>query len=182
MRKLVESTFMTLDGVINEPQNWSPPYWDEEHAAYASDLLAAADALVLGRKTYEAFAEAWPTRSGDRYADQINAMPKYVASRTLEEPDVERHRPRGRRGGGGRRAEGGGRREPAGVRHGGLLDDAPRAQARRRVPLLDLPGARWERRRGCSRAWRPRWNSSTRRASRAGSSCTSTRRSRLYTA
>jgi dihydrofolate reductase len=86
MRKLVESTFMTLDGVINEPQNWSPPYWDEEHAAYASDLLNAADALLLGRKTYEAFADAWPTRSGDRYADQINAMPKYVASRTLENP------------------------------------------------------------------------------------------------
>jgi dihydrofolate reductase len=72
--------------VINEPQNWGPPYWDEEHAAYASDLLNAADALLLGRKTYEAFADAWPTRSGDRYADQINAMPKYVASRTLENP------------------------------------------------------------------------------------------------
>ena len=86
MRKLVESTFMTLDGVINEPQRWSPPYWDEEHMAYASELLSAADALLLGRKTYEAFAEAWPARSGDPYTDRINAMPKYVASRTLENP------------------------------------------------------------------------------------------------
>jgi dihydrofolate reductase len=84
MRKLVESTFMTLDGVIENPQNWSPPYWDEEHMAYADGLLAAADALLLGRATYESFAEAWPSRSGG-YSDRINAMPKYVASRTLRE-------------------------------------------------------------------------------------------------
>jgi dihydrofolate reductase len=85
MRKLVESTFMTLDGVIESPQEWSPPYWDEEHAAYARKLLFAADALLLGRVTYEGFAQAWPARSGDEYTDRINAMPKYVASRTLQE-------------------------------------------------------------------------------------------------
>ena len=85
MRKLVESTFMTLDGVIESPQEWSPPYWDEEHAAYARKLLFAADALLLGRATYESFAQAWPARSGDEYTDRINAMPKYVASRTLQE-------------------------------------------------------------------------------------------------
>ena len=56
MRKLVESTFVTLDGVISDPQNWGPPYWDDEHAAYAHDLLFAADALLLGRVTYEGFA------------------------------------------------------------------------------------------------------------------------------
>ncbi len=84
MRKLVESTFVSLDGVIESPQNWSPPYWNDEHSAYASKLLFAADALVLGRQTYEGFAEAWPQRSGDPYTDRINAMPKYVASRTLE--------------------------------------------------------------------------------------------------
>ncbi len=83
MRKLVESTFMTLDGVISAPQEWSPPYWDEEHMGYARKLLFSADALLLGRVTYEAFAEAWPGRAGDDYADRINAMPKYVASRTL---------------------------------------------------------------------------------------------------
>ncbi|MCP9488063.1 MAG: hypothetical protein MSC30_19665 [Gaiellaceae bacterium MAG52_C11] len=53
MRKLVESTFVTLDGVIENPQNWSGPYWDDEHARYAHDLLFAADALLLGRQTYE---------------------------------------------------------------------------------------------------------------------------------
>jgi dihydrofolate reductase len=85
VKKLVESTFVTLDGVISAPQEWSPPYWDEEHAAYAHKLLFSADALLLGRATYEGFAEAWPARSGDEYTDRINAMPKHVASRTLTE-------------------------------------------------------------------------------------------------
>jgi dihydrofolate reductase len=83
MRKLVESTFVTLDGSIGEPQVWGPPYWDEEHMAYAAGLLSAADALLLGRVTYEVFSEAWPQRSGDPFADTINAMPKHVASTTL---------------------------------------------------------------------------------------------------
>jgi dihydrofolate reductase len=84
-RKLVESTFVTLDGVISDPQAWGPLYWDEEHAAYASELLTAADVLLLGRETYEGFAAAWPQRSGDAYSDRINRMPKLVASRTLRE-------------------------------------------------------------------------------------------------
>ena len=83
-RKLIESTFVTLDGVIENPHHWSPPYWDEQHSAYAGSLLESADTLLLGRETYEGFAEAWPQRSGDPYTDKINAMPKYVASRTLE--------------------------------------------------------------------------------------------------
>ena len=84
MRKLVESTFMTLDGVISNPQEWSPPFWDDEHSAYAEKLLAPADAMVLGRATYENFAASWPGRPGE-FADKINSMPKHVASRTLSE-------------------------------------------------------------------------------------------------
>jgi dihydrofolate reductase len=84
MRKVVESTFVTLDGVIESPHHWSPPYWDDEHASYARSLLFSADALLLGRKTYEGFVQAWPSREGE-YADRINAMPKHVASRTLDE-------------------------------------------------------------------------------------------------
>jgi len=53
MRKLVESTFVTLDGVISSPEKWGPPYWDDEHNSYAHDLLFASDALLLGRATYE---------------------------------------------------------------------------------------------------------------------------------
>ncbi|TCC55141.1 hypothetical protein E0H73_36750 [Kribbella pittospori] len=85
MRKLIESTFMTLNGAIDNPQNWSTPYWDDEHSAYSVALMDGVDAQVLGRATYEAFAEAWSQRSGDPYTDAFNAMPKYVASRTLKE-------------------------------------------------------------------------------------------------
>lgn len=85
MRKLIESTFVTLDGTIGEPHKWGGPYWDEEHANYASELLFSSDALVLGRETYDAFAEAWPARSGDPYTDRINALPKYVASHTAKD-------------------------------------------------------------------------------------------------
>lgn len=85
-RKLIESTFVTLDGVIENPQNWSAPYWDDQHAGYAMSLLEGSDALLLGRKTYAGFAESWPQRSGDPYTDKMNAMPKFVVSRTLENP------------------------------------------------------------------------------------------------
>ena len=87
MSRLVESTFVTLDGVIDSPEKWGPPYWDDEHAAYARKLLFAADALLLGRVTYEGFAQAWPSRTGDDYSDRINGMPKHVASRTLHETE-----------------------------------------------------------------------------------------------
>ncbi|GAA3567452.1 dihydrofolate reductase family protein [Nonomuraea rosea] len=85
MRKLIESTFVTLDGVISSPEVWGPPYWDEEHSDYAAKLLFSSDALLLGRETYQGFAEAWGTRSGDPYTDRINSLPKYVASTTLKE-------------------------------------------------------------------------------------------------
>jgi dihydrofolate reductase len=85
MRKLVESTFITLDGVIGDPQVWGSPYWDEEHVGYSTKLLSTSDALLLGRATYEGFVQAWPEREGD-FADRINAMPKHVASRTLTDP------------------------------------------------------------------------------------------------
>jgi dihydrofolate reductase len=84
VRKLIESTFVTLDGVIENPQVWGPPYWDDEHGGYATTLLARADALLLGRATYDGFVQAWPGREGE-YADRINAMPKHVASHTLSE-------------------------------------------------------------------------------------------------
>ncbi|WP_129668747.1 dihydrofolate reductase family protein [Phytoactinopolyspora endophytica] len=94
MRKLVESTFVSLDGIIDdtrpstasraEPQHWGQPYWDEEHGNYSGNLVYSADALLLGRVTYEGFAEAWSARDGE-FADRMNGMPKYVASRTLTE-------------------------------------------------------------------------------------------------
>ncbi|GAA1577021.1 dihydrofolate reductase family protein [Kribbella sancticallisti] len=85
MRKLIESTFMTLNGAIANPQNWSGPYWDDDHTTYNASLMENTDALLLGRVTYEGFAEAWSQRSGDPFTDKINSMPKYVASRTLKD-------------------------------------------------------------------------------------------------
>ncbi|GGS98279.1 pyrimidine reductase [Planobispora rosea] len=87
MRKLIESTFVTLDGVIGSPEKWGSPYWDEEHSGYADALFSSCDALLLGRVTYEAFAGVWPKMeaAGDADAARMNALPKYVASRTLTE-------------------------------------------------------------------------------------------------
>lgn len=86
MRKLVETTFVTLDGVIADtvpstapqarPEKWGAPFWDDEHASYAHDLLFASDALLLGRVTYQGFSAAWPSRTGE-IADRINGLPKY---------------------------------------------------------------------------------------------------------
>jgi dihydrofolate reductase len=86
MRQLVESTFVTLDGVIGSPQEWGVPYWNDEHANYAHELLFAADALLLGRKTYEGFAQAWPSRTGDDYSDRINSMPSTSPPRRCKTP------------------------------------------------------------------------------------------------
>ncbi|MDT0306218.1 dihydrofolate reductase family protein [Streptomyces sp. DSM 44917] len=86
MGYLVSSTYLTLDGVIGDPQDW-PSTGEDGGAALKlqTDLLLESDALLMGRRTYEVFSASWPERSGDPYSDRINAMPKYVASTTLAE-------------------------------------------------------------------------------------------------
>jgi dihydrofolate reductase len=83
MRKLVESTLVSLDGIIGSPDRWSP--FDNEARGLALETLDRSDALLLGRVTYEFFRANWGAASGDPYIDRINAMPKYVASRSLTE-------------------------------------------------------------------------------------------------
>ena len=61
------------------------PFHSADITEYLNDLLFMPDALLMGRKTYEGFAQVWPTRQG-KDADRMNSMPKYVASRTLKEP------------------------------------------------------------------------------------------------
>ena len=79
---------ISLDGVQEAPQHWTFDYVNDEFLKYASDQLFASDALIMGRETYEGFAQAWPARAGqDEFADYINSMPKYVASRTLKEAE-----------------------------------------------------------------------------------------------
>ena len=85
MRKIMNSTFITLDGVIENPQDF-PGSVDDESGAIHKELLFGSDAVLMGRRTYEGFAAAWPTRSGDAYSDRINSMPKYVVSSTLRNP------------------------------------------------------------------------------------------------
>ncbi len=90
MRKLIETTFITLDGVVSAPEKFAAPYFDDEYAAYARELLFTADALLLGRKTYEIFAPVWPNMEEieGEYAVRMNTLPKYVASRTLTDADL----------------------------------------------------------------------------------------------
>jgi dihydrofolate reductase len=85
MRKLIESTIVSLDGVVGSPWNWTGPYFDEEVKDYSRGQLSGYDAFLLGRVTYENFAAMWAPIQGDEYFDTVNGLPKYVASTTLRE-------------------------------------------------------------------------------------------------
>jgi dihydrofolate reductase len=90
MRKVIVSTYVTLDGRVDEVRDWALPYDGDESAKYHADLLRNSDGLLLGRKTYELFAAIWPSRSGEHpVADRINSMAKYVASTTLKDLEWE---------------------------------------------------------------------------------------------
>lgn len=84
MGKIINSTFVSIDGVINHMEAWHFAYIDDESEQIALEQLQASEALLMGRHTYEAYASAWPQRDGV-LADVINSMPKYVASTTLGE-------------------------------------------------------------------------------------------------
>jgi dihydrofolate reductase len=91
MRKLIETVHVSLGGEIGSPQEWGFPYLDEEHHEYAKRLLDGADALLLGRLTYEGLSAGYPTMSGgdsqtlSEFIERMNSIPKYVASKTLRE-------------------------------------------------------------------------------------------------
>jgi dihydrofolate reductase len=86
MRKLKAWIYVTLDGVVEAPQNWVMP--DDEMFEEQTADYAASDALLLGRRTYEVFAASWPQRGSDvPNADWMNNTQKYVASTTLKSPE-----------------------------------------------------------------------------------------------
>ena len=87
MGKLAVTCFITLDNVVEAPNLWSGKFQSEDTGLLNDEVLREADALLLGRVTYEGFAAAWPSRSGDPFADKFNAMPKYVVSSSLERAD-----------------------------------------------------------------------------------------------
>jgi dihydrofolate reductase len=93
MAKIVVSQFVTVDGVIEDPggsEGWDRGGWafkferGPEGDQFKLDEVMASDALLLGRVTYEGFAEAWPSRSGE-FADKFNGMRKYVVSSSMDE-------------------------------------------------------------------------------------------------
>ncbi|QFG21656.1 dihydrofolate reductase family protein [Actinomadura sp. WMMB 499] len=89
MRKIISSTYVTLDGVIDDPQIWTMPYFGEEAAEYGRELLFSSDALLAGRETYDAFAETWPAmeeQTGD-FGARMNSLPHYVVSDSLEKAE-----------------------------------------------------------------------------------------------
>jgi dihydrofolate reductase len=83
MRKLIESTLVSLDGVIESPDRWAP--FDQEAGELAMRDLDNYDAFVMGREGYERLRALWAPVTGNPYIEKINAMPKYVASRSLTE-------------------------------------------------------------------------------------------------
>jgi dihydrofolate reductase len=83
MGRLIVSAQMTMDSVMDQLDGWFDA--ERESEQHGVEELRAADALVLGRETYEGLAAFWPTQEG-AYAELVNPIPKYVASRTIQEP------------------------------------------------------------------------------------------------
>jgi dihydrofolate reductase len=87
MRKLVLTAFMSLDGVIDEPGDWQGSMFDDDSTRLVRERILRTDVVLLGRGTYDVFAGAWPSAPSDPFVDRINALPKYVASTTLEKAE-----------------------------------------------------------------------------------------------
>jgi dihydrofolate reductase len=89
MRKIIVSVEVSVDGAMggDNVDFWMQlfPFHSPDVTEYLNEILFMPDALLMGQKTYESFAQVWPTRQGND-ADRMNTMPKYVASRTLKEP------------------------------------------------------------------------------------------------
>ena len=100
--RIVIIEFISLDGVVQAPGGpdedtdggfahggWSHPFFDPEVVGGAfAEALTEAEALLFGRRTWQTMAAAWPERAGDPFADQMNAIPKYVVSETLGKDDL----------------------------------------------------------------------------------------------
>ena len=100
--RIILSDFMSLDGVVQAPggreedtdggfahRGWSMPYFDPQAMGSVIDeVRASTEALLFGQRTWQTMAAAWPGRAGDPFADRMNEIPKYVASRTLTQDDL----------------------------------------------------------------------------------------------
>jgi dihydrofolate reductase len=87
MRKVASWLFISLDGVVESPNEWQFDVFDDDMIAELASTTEAEDAMLMGRVSYQEWASYWPTSTDEPYASHINNMPKYVVSRTLD--DVE---------------------------------------------------------------------------------------------
>jgi dihydrofolate reductase len=100
--RIVLSDFISLDGVVQAPGGkqedtdggfqhggWSMKFFDvDKMGSFIDDAMKQTDALLFGRRTWQVMAAAWPNRAGDQFADHMNDITKYVASRTLSDNDL----------------------------------------------------------------------------------------------
>jgi dihydrofolate reductase len=84
MREVASGLFMTLDGITESPERWQLDYFDDDMMAAMASCLATEDTVLLGRVTYQEWADYWPTSTDEPYASHINNVPKYVVSTTLD--------------------------------------------------------------------------------------------------
>ena len=84
MRKVTAGLFISLDGVVESPDQWQFDHIDEDMMAGMGSQIATEDTVLLGRVTYQEWAAYWPTSTDEPYASHINSTPKYVVSTTLE--------------------------------------------------------------------------------------------------
>jgi dihydrofolate reductase len=82
-RKVISTFFVSLDGVVEAPQDWHFPYFNDEMAAAIGAAMSSSDAMLIGRVTYQEWAGFWPD-ADDEMAEYMNTTPKYVASTTLD--------------------------------------------------------------------------------------------------
>ena len=89
MRKVTAGLFISLDGVVESPEKWQLPYFNDEMGETVGAAMAAADAMLLGRVTYQEFASYWPgvTSEDQPFAGYMNDTPKYVVSASLDTVD-----------------------------------------------------------------------------------------------
>ena len=87
MRKIRSNFFISLDGVVESPDKWHFPYFDEEMGNVVGAGFATADAMLMGRVLYEEWAAYWPEHADEPFGDVMNAMKKYVVSSSLTSTD-----------------------------------------------------------------------------------------------
>jgi dihydrofolate reductase len=87
MRKIKSNFFISLDGVVESPDKWHFPYFDDEMGAAVGAGFATTDAILMGRVLYEEWAAYWPEHADDPFGDVLNSIKKYVVSNHLQEAE-----------------------------------------------------------------------------------------------